>query len=633
MWNAYSASYIRHNKTGNRFVIIVSFLASMFLSFVSGAFYNLWADQVRQNVAATGSSHVEITPLIIACFIVFFAASIALIMMIHHAFAATMTSRIHQLGILQSVGASPRQIRSTLVNEVVVLSLPAILVGTIVGAGLCRALIAFIIGTTANLRDYTATFAYHPLVFVGAFALSLLTAAISAWIPARKLSRMTPLEAIHYGNEPVIKRVKKYRLASALFGVYGELARKSLFARRKAMRIGTMSILMAVFACISLLNIYGISNLSTERTYFDRFKKSWDFLITVKEETYSEDLLHEIRNTDDVTSCIVHRIATSHTQIPRDYLSDEVQRLELEKLSSKFTVNESGAYQTKIPIIVLDDSSFMEYCGRTEANVVAVNIIWDSVNSERTDRKYVPFLNSEQEIVLSINGTEIPVSSFAKSLPELREELDQYSLTLVMPESYYASLGFDLPIEETIYTVKMTDESKNDAVEDRLRQLLAEYPDYVLESRVQELADEIQIQQGLRMIIYLFTGLLTGIGLSNIFASTLGQIHQREREFSRYFAVGLTPKGAAKVLAWEAALVALRPIILTILVNIPLLALTLNAGGISAEEFIAKRLPLIPAIILFSLVIGFVALAYYLGGKRICNMNLAETIRDDTLSM
>ncbi len=633
MWNAYSASYIRHNKTGNRFVIIISFLASMFLSFVSGAFYNLWADQVRQNVAATGSSHVEITPLIIACFIVFFAASIALIMMIHHAFAATMTSRIHQLGILQSVGASPRQIRSTLVNEVVVLSLPAILVGTIVGVGLCRALIAFIIGITANLRDYTATFAYHPLVLVGSFALSLLTASISAWIPARKLSRMSPLEAIHYGNEPVIKRVKRYRLASALFGVYGELARKSLFARRKAMRIGTMSILMAVFACISLLNIYGISNLSTERTYFDRFKNSWDFLITVKGETYSEDLLREIRNTDDITNCIVHRIVTSYTQIPGAYLSDEVQRLRLEKLSNRFAVNESGAYQTKIPIIVLDDSSFAEYCGNTESNVVAVNIIWDSVNSERTDRQYVPFLNSVEEIVLTINGTEIPVSGFADSLPVLREELDQYSLTLVMPESYYASLSFALPVEETIYTIKMTDESKNDAVEDRLRQLLGEYPDYALEGRVQELADELQIQQGLRMIIYLFTGLLTGIGLSNIFASTLGQIHQREREFARYFAVGLSPKGAAKVLAWEAALVALRPIILTILVNIPLLALTLNAGGISAEEFITKRLPLVPAIVLFASVIGFVALAYYLGGKRICNMNLAETIRDDTLSM
>ena len=126
------------------------------------------------------------------------------------------------------------------------------------------------------------------------------------------------------------------------------------------------------------------------------------------------------------------------------------------------------------------------------------------------------------------------------------------------------------------------------------------------------------------MIIYLFTVILTCIGLANIFASTLGQIHQRKREFARYFAVGLTPKGAAKILAWEAAIVALRPILLTIVINIPLMAWMLDAGGITAGDFIAKRLPLVPAILLFVAVIGFVALAYYLGGKKICDMNLVE---------
>jgi len=206
-------------------------------------------------------------------------------------------------------------------------------------------------------------------------------------------------------------------------------------------------------------------------------------------------------------------------------------------------------------------------------------------------------------------------------------------LTLVMSESYYATLDFNLTAEETVYTVKMTDESKNDVVEKRLQALLTAYPDYAFEGRVQELADEMQIQQGLRMIIYLFAGILTCIGLANIFASTLGQIHQRKREFARYFAVGLTPEGAAKVLAWEAAIVALRPILLTIVVNIPLMALMLDAGGITAADFIAKRLPLVPAILLFVAVIGFVALAYYLGGRKICNMNLAETIKDDTLAM
>jgi len=633
MWNAYSASYIRNNKTGNRFIMIISLLAATMLSLVSGLFYNLWMDQVNQTAAA-GASQVEFTPVVIAYIAVFTIASLALIMMIHHAFAATMTNRIHQLGILQSIGATPRQIKSALVNEVVVLSLPAIIVGNIIGIGLAWALMSFIISSTANLRDYTLTFTYHPLVFLGSFGFSMLTAAVSAWIPARKLSRIMPLEAIHYGNEPIIKKVKKYRIHSALFGIYGEMARKSLFARRKAMRVGTMSILLAVFACISILNMLGVSGLSTQRTYFDRYKNNWDFLVTVKGDTYSEDLLGDIRDTEDVTGCIVHRIVNSSTQIPADYLSSEVQTLGLEKLNSSFVADEDGSYKTKVPIFILDDSSFAEYRGEaTNANVVAVNIIWDSVNSERTDRQYVPFLNDNQEIILNVNGTDITVSAFSEALPVLREELIQYSLTLVMSESYYASLGFDLAADETIYTVKMADESKNDTVEENLLGLLAAYPDYAFEGRVQELADEMQIQQGLRMIIYLFSGILTCIGLANIFASTLGQIHQRKREFARYFAVGLTPKGAAKILTWEAVIVALRPILLTIIINIPLMAVMLDAGGIAAGDFIAKRLPLIPALLLFAAVIGFVALAYYLGGRKICNMNLVEAIKDDTLSL
>lgn len=633
MWNAYSARYIKNNKTGNRFIMIISLMAATMLSLVSSLFYNLWMDQVNR-AAAAGSAQVEFTPVVIAYIAVFTIASLALIMMIHHAFAATMTNRIHQLGILQSVGATPRQIKSALVNEVVVLSLPAIIVGNIIGMGLSWAVMAFIINSTANLRDYTLTFTYHPFVFLGSFGFSMLTAAVSAWIPARQLSRMTPLEAIHYGNEPVIKRVKKYRLSSAIFGIYGEMARKSLFVRRKAMRVGTMSILLAVFACISILNMLGVSGLSTERTYFDRYRNNWDFLITVNGDSYSKELLEDIRSTEDISGCIVHRIVNSSTQIPADQLSAEVQKLGIENLNSSFTANADRSYQTKVPMFILDDRSFAEYRDEaSDVNVVAVNIIWDSVNSERTDRQYVPFLNSSQEITLNVNGTDIAVSGFAEALPVLREELTQYSLTLVTSESYYPSLGFDLPVYETIYTVKMTDESKNDVVEEHLLKLLAAYPDYAFEGRVQELADEMQIQQGLRMIIYLFTGILTCIGLANIFASTLGQIHQRKREFARYFAVGLTPKGAAKILTWEAVSVALRPIVLTIVINIPLMAVVLDAGGITAGDFIAKRLPLIPALLLFAAVIGFVALAYYLGGKKICNMNLVEAIKDDTLSM
>ena len=634
MWKAYSAGYIRNNKTGNRFIMTISFLASALLSLVSGLFYNLWADQVQQTVATTGTSKVEMTPAIIAYIVVFSAASIALIMMIHHAFAATMTNRIHQLGILKSVGATRRQIRRTLTNEVVVLSLPAIVIGNIVGIGLAWLFMAFIITSTAGLRDYNLTFAYHPIVFLGSFLFSVLTALISAWIPAKKLSRITPLDAIRYGNEPVIKRVKKYRIHSAIFGIYGELARKSLYSRRKAMRIGTMSILLAVFSCVSLLNMFGISNLSTEKTYFNRFKNNWDFLVTTEADAYSKALLNDIRNIEGVENCIVHKRVSGNTQIPKEYLSGDVQKLGLENLNSSFVANDTRAYNVKAPIYILDDNSFERYCGeKTDANVIAVNIIWDSIHSERTNRQYVPFLNADKEILLNLEGTTIPVTGFANELPVLRESLEQYSLSLVMSESYYDSLGFNLDADESFYTIKVEDRNQYDGIKEELQQLLLAHPDYAFEGRIEEYENELEIQKGLRMLIYAFTGLLTCIGLANIFASTLGQIHQRKREFARYFAVGLIPKGAAKILIWEAAIVALRPIFFTIVINIPLMAIMLNAGGITAQEFVAKRLPLIPAIILFVAVIGFVGLAYYLGGKKICNMNLVDVIKDDTLWM
>ena len=44
-------------------------------------------------------------------------ASLSLIIIIHNSFAVSMNARIHQFGIFSSVGATPRQIRSCLLQE------------------------------------------------------------------------------------------------------------------------------------------------------------------------------------------------------------------------------------------------------------------------------------------------------------------------------------------------------------------------------------------------------------------------------------------------------------------------------------------------------------------------------------
>jgi len=633
MWKAYSLGYLKHNKSGNRFVFIISFLASMLLGTVSGMFYNFWMDQVQQSLAKTGTSHVEATPAIIAYIVVFTAASIALILMIHHAFEATMTSRVHQLGILQSVGATPRQIRTALTNEVLAVSLPAIIAGNIVGIFICWGFMQFIINSTADLRDYALTFVYSPVVFLGSVFFSLFTAAVSAWIPARKLGRMTALEAIRSGDETPIRRVRKYRLMSAILGVHGELACKSMYARRKAMRVGTLSLFFAVLAFISLLNMFGISNLSTQKTYFERYKDKWDFLVTAASPDDCIDLLNEIRSIDGVDTCSTHRILNSSTMLPQEHLSDEVKAVGLQNISG-ITADESGAYKISVPIYILDDHSFTEYSGDASENaVVAVNIIWDSVNSERTARSYIPFLNEGTAISLTVSDTPIEVTCFTGELPSLREELKHYALSLVVSESTYASLLPDTTVEGLTFTAKAADESAHERILTELNELVSGYPSCTVEGRLEEAEDEAQMQQGLRMLIYLFAGLMASIGIANVFASTLGQLHQRKREFARYFSIGMTPNGAARILAAEAAIVALRPILLTILLNIPLMVLMLDAGGISAKEFVTERMPLVPAIVFFAAIIGFVALAYWLGARKICSMELTETLKDDTMAM
>ncbi|RAZ36050.1 ABC transporter permease, partial [Klebsiella oxytoca] len=64
---------------------------------------------------------------------------------------------------------------------------------------------------------HESVFGYHPLVLVAKLLLTVATIRISAWMPARKLSRLTRLEAIKNTGELQLKRKKKSPLLTCLF--------------------------------------------------------------------------------------------------------------------------------------------------------------------------------------------------------------------------------------------------------------------------------------------------------------------------------------------------------------------------------------------------------------------------------
>ena len=60
-------------------------------------------------------------------------ASVSLIVIIHNSFAVSMNARIHQFGIFSSIGATPKQIRTCLLQEAASLCALPLFVGSLLG--------------------------------------------------------------------------------------------------------------------------------------------------------------------------------------------------------------------------------------------------------------------------------------------------------------------------------------------------------------------------------------------------------------------------------------------------------------------------------------------------------------------
>ena len=173
-------------------VCISAFLLSLLCSLI----YNAWKYD-RISLAEAGQDPDAVMALGIAALVVM-AAGVSLVLIIHNAFAAFMGEKVRLLGILSSIGATPAQIRKGLRREAVSLcALPLLfgdLLGIAAGMGVVGWTNVYLGGIVEGRRE--AVFGYHPAVFLATAAVSAATVWISVWLPARRLGKVTPLEAI-----------------------------------------------------------------------------------------------------------------------------------------------------------------------------------------------------------------------------------------------------------------------------------------------------------------------------------------------------------------------------------------------------------------------------------------------------
>ncbi len=740
MWRDFSLSYLKRSRAACISIMASALIASFFITLVSGLFYNMWKDEIRQVIEQEGSWHGQIegtytaadaaaiesfanverasatggavfiyfknprrtyedmsliarklgveensgevrcnsklltqyfihspeekklAPTLLSIYLCFLALICSsLVMMIHNAFAVTMSARIRQLGILKSVGATPRQIRMVLIQEALAVSLLPILAGIPIGAGVCGYLVQAVNDMSKQLQiDRAGNAVFHFPLGLGlvVFMICLFTVWLSARIPAARLSSMTPLEPVR-GPEKItgagagpggFAGAGRRRLVSRLFGLEGELAGLSLHDRRKSFRTARLSLTLSFFVFTAFMNFEIVSYIHTYHTFFQRYKDTWDLMAVLDNGGLPEaDLLDEIRQIPGVADCVSYRKYQAYASLLPEELSRELSALGgLEGLKDTGIQAKEDGYVIEVPVLVMDDRSFYAYAQAAGIQdfpedgtaAVTVNRIWDNVNSRFKERMYVPYVEPGSSHSLELfgnrkdmeqgRGTPLDIAAFAELPPDLREEYADFSLLQVMPETAFRGLEEELSTEEIYYKVLTDSDGEIPAVEAELRELLGGRYQYSLENRVTEEVFNEQVRKGYTIFMGGLCGVLALIGIVNVFANALGTVAQRKREFARYLSVGCTPGNLRKMLALEAFMLCAGPISASLLLNVPFVAYVLHASLIRPAEYIAY-MPVIPVLGFAAFIAAAVGTAYWIGGRRILAGNIVDALKDDAL--
>lgn len=362
------------------------------------------------------------------------AACLSLVLVIHNAFAVSMSARIHQFGILSSIGATPGQIRTCLLQEAFVLCAGPVLAGSLLGILVSMGMVA---ATNLLLADVEGRlvlpFGYHPLILCLSLLTTAVTLLVSAWIPARKMSRLTPLEAIKNTGELQLKRKKNSRLLSLLFGIEGELAGNALKAQRKAMRTAALSLVFSFLAFSFMMCFITITEVSQQETYFARYQDAWDVMVTMKDT----DLQHQsdtqklsdennytwnaLQTLPGVRSCTAYQKAAARRIVTPEEISAEMLAAGgFENPPAEYVSRVSGGFVVNAPLVVLDDDSFLEYCAQIGVEprldgAVILNTTRDAGDPNFRKRRTLPYLkeNNATTVLIRDGLTEDELAALA----------------------------------------------------------------------------------------------------------------------------------------------------------------------------------------------------------------------------
>lgn len=596
------------------------------------------------------------TTLLIPTAIIGLIIMVGSIMLIYNAFAISVSERSKQLGMLASVGATRRQKRGSVLFEGLVIGIIAIPLGIVCGiAGIG---ITFWAISPWIMSAFSLNVPFRvevvPIAVLGAVLFSAFTIFISAWIPAKRASKITPIEAIRQSQDVRLRArsVKTSWLTKKLFGFEGELAMKNLKRNRKRYRATIFALCISVVLFLSTAGFNSYMTLSYGMT---RESMPYDVCFyTYPDTSESETSLLGLPQAEEAERNRSFRLdgelpyseasrelkALYTGQAPESIplvievfaLDSESQARYLEKAGlDPYLLDEKNSAVAVNRYLYADGHNYSEHRVVDEEQVSSVSAYYNFYTYE-DEVETVTRLYTEQPFSIQSFTAETPLCVTEKTGCESRLVLIVSDETMngllsgltAQAQSIVSPEGKDEPIDFSANWQYCYRTDQSEALCDALK----DYEGHA-ENLLAEKASEQNMLNVLNVLLYGFITLITLISVANIFNTVSTSISLRTREFAMLRSVGMTKQSLNRMLRFESMFYGMKALFWGIPVSIVIELLMY--GGLSRNFSFGFYLPVIPLVIVVLAIFVIVGLTMLYSASKVKKANIISILTQENI--
>lgn len=628
------------------------------------------------------------------------AAVVALIIIltsvycIKNSFNISITEKIRQYGMLASVGATRRQIKSSVKTEAAMLGVVGIPVGTMSGILASLILVKVVNALSAGWLNFALSFHTSLPVLILAVILSIATIYFSATGSARRAAKVTPLEAIRNTKEIKIKsaKLKTPAIIGRIWGIGGVISYKNIKRNNKKYRTTVTSIVICsvTFIVISYFmsmafSVVGMSYASVDYNIGINMSCKKDLDI----EKLSE-LLSGIEGAEDYLVGAGYYFDVDKPEYTKEYgeycgqLYDDSEDVSQEFLitvlndksydkyasdagiknaaagailvnkgtfdvynenSSKYVKKEMELYKYKAGDTIrcgynvyedaADDDNAVE--GDTESSTDDNNAVEGGTESGTEDNSgYV----DEETINNGVRKTvDVTIAGVTDKVPTCYNGYGNTSL-LFMNQKGFESLwadgksGNELKPGNAIYSAYVVAENA-DEYQDTFEKETEENPEYsqisfYVSNMDKQMRDEKSLFTLLGVFAYGLIVVIALIGITNIINTLSTGMELRSREFATLRSIGMTDKQFAGMVRLESVFISVKALVIGVPLGI-LISYLLCVMMNRMDDAIIYELPYKAIILCIVVVIMLIYAIMKLSMTKLRHNNIIETIKNENL--